>query len=414
MGSIRTELEIDHPAGETGTLRGTQRQPIVTTDDPPAEFLSRAVPPEQRADLPALETLTATDPVWGVTLRLPAYFAVTLAALPAWWLWSRLTSSGAAEFPGVSFWPPLLLSLVALLALCVLARQARAPYRWKLDAEGIEARGLFFRRRLRWSELRTVTTVRGVATLWEYRLEGPEGRISFPDRAAAHGTGTPLTSAVWQQLRRYGRHEVLALQPEHESVWDTLPPMAAPPARVLPAPSARSYQRSALVIAGFLPLWILLLVVSMLEPPSHTLGWKFLVPGVLFHCSGLLRSLRAHWENFRRQAFHCRITEHGLEGQTCQGPFAIDWDSICSARWGSREDAEGAMLCLASSSGREVRLPTGPDEPETNSLIFAVLQRLRYAASAQAPPLPAWLRAPGASNARATGNDPATSRVFPE
>lgn len=368
---------------------------------------SRPVLPEERPDLPALERVT--EHTWGSVTALVVMIVLTLAL--SWLLLTRFPEGSLAS--SADPFSPLGLALylgtpgMVGVLLWLGLRLVRGEFAWSTDPEGLEARGLFHRRRLRWTEIRTlrVTGVRD-ATDW-YHFTGPAGTISFP----ASLQSVLLCASAWQHLRRCGKHT--SLHPWDESVWDELPVVATANRWSTDRPVPRS-----LWVAALVPYAIM--VVSMTG--VAVLSWNQVNRwGMLMFTVALgTLAVTIAWVQCRRMracAHSCILRDEGLEVETGTGSTRLEWDEITRVYWRIPATDTALLVIRAESPHREFVLPVGRSERAAVPVLFAILERLRYAEPAHAVALPHWLResvdTPCNSKCASKGRTPVASKDCP-
>ncbi len=344
---------------------------------------SRCVRPDERPDLPALERVTVRT--WGSVTALAVMIVLVLALLL--FLFMRipmvlLVSSEPSSFGRVGLAVALGGLGIGGVLLWLGLRLLRGEFAWSTDPEGIEARGLFHRRRLRWTEIDVIRVI-GVrdATDW-YHFTGPEGTISFP---AALFT-VQLCASGWQHLRRCGRHGLL--QPWDESVWDELPIEATVTRWSTDRPIPRSLWAST-VVPGVVVVTLMILMAILGWVLGEGWGSLLLTLSVGGFVAGVFW---IQWRGLRSCAQSCTLHDDRIEAETRNGPVHLQWDEVTRVHW--RTPAENcALLVVRGSAPHQVfALPVGQKERGAVPLLFAMLARLRYSDPAHAVTLPQWLR----------------------
>lgn len=365
---------------------------------------SRARPSAERPDLPALERVTVRT--WGSVIALGVMVGVTLLLVVGAGYGFGLAGLIAGGGPTPQFMAALGLGAAGLAAMFgwLGARLVRGGFAWSTDPEGIEARGLFHRRHLRWTEIREIHSPVNLlegCPRW-FRLRGPSGEITLSPEVGINGGGVGLVGSVWQHLRRADRHREMQLVPEVESLWDDLPSRAADRIWENPYPHPGNKHMGAWFAMGLLPTACLASVFMERPPLAGLIAMLALTSAFAAFTVWMARSER---RKLGRWVSRCELDGAGIHAETPLGPVSQPWGEIRLATWLPLSQGKPVFYLRGRRPGDELLFVLDEDRREATPVVFEIIRCLRHADPPHAVSLPAWLREPPALAAPSTAVD---------
>lgn len=320
---------------------------------------------ENRPELPALESVEAS--LWGdmslTKMRINrAVTVLLLLVIAGLLLYAAHLIIASVPEQGIDSYDYVRIVFIALFLTPIIftaiyhaVRLFRSDIYWKTDSSGLTAYRIYGSRRLEWTEVTFVSTLKSSWGFVSHKIRSGRSIFLIPDGSEKRAH---LAASVWQHLNRFGKAENITLQDESASFWE-------------PIPDVVPFEMD--------------LRITTLSPFLRILGWVVLTAFILaipvaFVLSGLpwyiilfsIFSVVLPGKNITTipyQAKRFSLHQYRFEAETGKETVRAAWSEVTDASW-----YEGMILLQTSSSKVYVPLT---EEKESARLLLRIIERLR-------------------------------------